>query len=66
VARGYLPLLLVLSAIWGASFMFIEVADRQLQPTTMMAARLLVSAAVLVPVLSGLLAWARRPAPVPE
>jgi drug/metabolite transporter (DMT)-like permease len=51
VARGYVPLLLVLSGIWGASFMFIEVAGRQLEPTTMMAARLLISAAVLVPVL---------------
>jgi drug/metabolite transporter (DMT)-like permease len=54
VARGYVPLLLLLGAIWGASFMFIEVADRQLQPTTLMAARLLVSAAVLLPVL---IAW---------
>jgi drug/metabolite transporter (DMT)-like permease len=44
-------MLLVLGAIWGASFMFIEVADRQLQPTTMMAARLIVSALILVPVL---------------
>jgi drug/metabolite transporter (DMT)-like permease len=34
VARGYLPLLLRLGAIWGASFMFIEVADRELAPAT--------------------------------
>ncbi len=51
MARGYLSLLLILGAIWGASFMFIEVADRQLAPTTLMAGRLLVCAAVLVPVL---------------
>jgi len=51
VGRGYVPLLLVLGAIWGASFMFIEVADRELEPTTLMAGRLLVAAAVLLPVL---------------
>ncbi|HEX9416116.1 MAG TPA: DMT family transporter, partial [Gaiellaceae bacterium] len=51
MARGYLPLLLALGAIWGASFLFIEVADRALAPTTLMAGRLLVSAAVLLPVL---------------
>jgi drug/metabolite transporter (DMT)-like permease len=51
MARGYLPTLLALGAIWGASFLFIEVAERALQPTTLMAARLLVSAAVLFPVL---------------
>jgi drug/metabolite transporter (DMT)-like permease len=51
VARGYLPLLLVLGAIWGASFMFIEIADRAFAPTTLMAGRLLVSAAVLFPLL---------------
>jgi drug/metabolite transporter (DMT)-like permease len=70
VARGYLPLLLVLGAIWGASFMFIEVADRALAPTTLMAGRLLISALVLLPVLvasSGLapaLAELRAAAPV--
>jgi drug/metabolite transporter (DMT)-like permease len=51
VVRGYVPLLLVLGAIWGASFLFIEVADRSLAPTTLMAGRLLVSTAVLFPVL---------------
>ncbi len=34
--RGYLPLLLTLAAIWGASFLFIKVAGRDFQPTTMM------------------------------
>jgi drug/metabolite transporter (DMT)-like permease len=51
MARAYLPLLLILGAIWGASFLFIEVAERALQPTTIMAGRLLLAAAVLVPVL---------------
>src|SRR5215217_5065906 len=48
--RGYVPLLFLLGTIWGASFLFIEVADRALEPTTLMGARLLVAAAVLVPV----------------
>jgi drug/metabolite transporter (DMT)-like permease len=51
MARAYLPLLLGLSAIWGASFLFIEEADKALEPTTIMAGRLLLAAAVLVPVL---------------
>jgi drug/metabolite transporter (DMT)-like permease len=51
VSRAYLPLLLILGAIWGASFLFIEVAERALQPTTIMAGRLLLASAVLVPVL---------------
>ena len=51
MGRRYVPLLLVLGAIWGASFMFIEVADRELEPTTLMAGRLLVAAAVLLPAL---------------
>jgi drug/metabolite transporter (DMT)-like permease len=51
MARAYLPLLLVLGAIWGASFMFIEVADRELEPTTLMAGRLIISAVILLPIL---------------
>jgi drug/metabolite transporter (DMT)-like permease len=51
VTRSYALLLLVLGAIWGASFLFIEVAERALQPTTIMAGRLLLASAVLVPVL---------------
>ena len=34
--RGYVPLLLLLAAIWGASFMFIKVAVDELAPTTTM------------------------------
>jgi drug/metabolite transporter (DMT)-like permease len=51
VTRAYSPVLLVLGAIWGASFLFIEVADRALEPTTLMAGRLILSAVVLLPVL---------------
>jgi drug/metabolite transporter (DMT)-like permease len=35
--------LLALAAIWGASYMFIEIALRDLEPTTLMAARLLIA-----------------------
>jgi drug/metabolite transporter (DMT)-like permease len=48
VTRGYLPLLLTLALIWGASFMFIEIALEDLEPTTLMAARIVVSAVCLV------------------
>lgn len=41
--RAYLTLLLILAAIWGASYMFIEIALRDLEPTTMMAARLVIA-----------------------
>ncbi|MBA2568572.1 MAG: DMT family transporter [Actinobacteria bacterium] len=46
--RGYIPLLLVLAAIWGSSFMFIKVAVDELAPTTTMAARLVLAAVPLV------------------
>lgn len=51
MARAYVPLLLLLGAIWGASFMFIEEALGAVEPTTLMAARLLLAAAILLPVL---------------
>jgi drug/metabolite transporter (DMT)-like permease len=51
VSRAYLPLPLILGAIWGASFLFIEEADRALQPTTIMAGRLTLAALILVPLL---------------
>ena len=46
--RGYVPLLLLLAAIWGASFMFIKIAVDELAPTTTMAARLVFSALPLL------------------
>jgi drug/metabolite transporter (DMT)-like permease len=42
--RGYAALLLLLAAIWGASFMFIKIAVDELAPTTTMALRLVFSA----------------------
>jgi drug/metabolite transporter (DMT)-like permease len=46
--RVYLGLLLSLAAIWGASFMFIEIALEDLAPTTLMAGRVVVASVVLV------------------
>lgn len=52
MSRLYLPMLLLLAAIWGASFMFIKVADRQLAPTTMMEGRILLAGLILFGVLA--------------
>jgi drug/metabolite transporter (DMT)-like permease len=46
--RAYLTLLLSLAAIWGSSYMFIEVALDDLAPTTLMFLRLLVAAMLLL------------------
>jgi len=46
--RAYLTLLLFLAAIWGSSYMFIEIALRDLEPTTLMAGRLLIASVFLV------------------
>jgi drug/metabolite transporter (DMT)-like permease len=51
VTRAYVPLLLFVAAIWGASFMFIKVAVDEIEPTPMMDLRLVLAALVLVPVL---------------
>jgi drug/metabolite transporter (DMT)-like permease len=48
VGRSYLPPLLLLSAIWGSSYMFIKVAVRDFPPAAMVELRLLLAAAVLV------------------
>lgn len=49
----YWPNLILLAAVWGASYLFIKVALEDIQPAPMMATRLLVAAAVLV----GYLVW---------
>jgi len=46
--RGYVALVLLLAAIWGASFMFIKIAVDDLAPTTTMFLRLLFSALPLL------------------
>jgi drug/metabolite transporter (DMT)-like permease len=50
--RAYLTLLLSLAAIWGASFMFIEIALEDLEPTTLMAGRCLVALVFLFAVMA--------------
>jgi drug/metabolite transporter (DMT)-like permease len=52
VTRSYAPLLLVLAAIWGASYLFIKVAVRDLEPTVMVTLRLLIAAPLLIGFLS--------------
>ena len=51
MVRGYVPLLLIVGGIWGASYLFIKVAVREIEPTAMMDLRLLLAAAVLLPIL---------------
>ena len=43
-------MIVVLSLIWGASFMFIKVADRQFDPAALVFFRVLLACAVIVPV----------------
>jgi drug/metabolite transporter (DMT)-like permease len=52
VTRSYLPLLVVLSLLWGASYLFIKVAGRDLQPAAMMLARIVLAALALLVVLA--------------
>ena len=49
--RGYVPLLAIVAAIWGASYLFIKVAVDEVEPTAMMFFRLVLASAVLLPVL---------------
>jgi drug/metabolite transporter (DMT)-like permease len=52
VTRRYLPLLLLLTGLWGSSFLFIEIALDEVEPSVLMALRLLAAALVLVPFLA--------------
>jgi drug/metabolite transporter (DMT)-like permease len=54
--------MLALSFLWGASYLFIKVAGREIEPATMMLARILIAAALLVGFLAsrGELAGLRR------
>ena len=51
MTRAYVPLLLILAAAWGASFLFIKVALDDVEPAPMMTARCFLAALVLVPFL---------------
>ena len=43
-------MLLALAAVWGASFMFIKIGDRELQPITLVGLRMALGALTLVPI----------------
>ncbi len=51
--RGYWPALLFLSALWGASYLFIKVAVEEIEPAAMIELRLILAGAVLL----GFLLW---------
>src|SRR5438445_686414 len=56
VGRRYLVMLLVVASLWGASFMFIKIAVRELAPATLIFGRIGIAAltlAVIVPLLVG-------------
>jgi drug/metabolite transporter (DMT)-like permease len=50
MSRRHLVMLLALSSIWGASFLFIKVGVRELEPATLIWVRVGLAALVLVPV----------------
>jgi len=52
MTRRYVPLLLLLTGLWGSSFLFIEIALDGVEPTVLIALRLLTAALVLVPFLA--------------
>jgi drug/metabolite transporter (DMT)-like permease len=46
-AHSYVPLLIMLAAIWGASYLFIKVGVRDFAPTTLMSLRMLIAGVAL-------------------
>jgi drug/metabolite transporter (DMT)-like permease len=52
MSRVYVPYIAALAALWGASYMFIKVADRAFEPATMIMFRLVISAALVFAVLA--------------
>ena len=52
MSRAYVPYIAALAALWGASYMFIKVAVRGFEPTTMIMFRLVISAALVFGVLA--------------
>ena len=53
MSRRDLGLLLILSAIWGSSFLFIKLGVDEVEPSVVVLGRLLVGVAVLLPLLAG-------------
>jgi drug/metabolite transporter (DMT)-like permease len=52
VSRSYVIYIGLLAAFWGASYMFIKVANRDFEPATMMLLRLVIAASLLLVVLA--------------
>src|SRR4051812_28513189 len=50
MSRRHWSMLIVLSSLWGASFMFIKIGDRELEPSTLIFLRLAIGALVLAPI----------------
>jgi drug/metabolite transporter (DMT)-like permease len=50
MSRRHLTMLLTLAALWGASFMFIKIGDRELEPITLVGFRMGLGALTLVPI----------------
>ena len=55
----YAPMLVLLAAIWGASYLFIKVAVDEIAPAPMMATRTLLAAAVLITYVVWRFGWER-------
>src|SRR5919202_1903363 len=47
---AHLVMLLALAALWGASFMFIKIGDRELDPLLLVGIRMTLGALTLVPI----------------
>ena len=52
MSRSYVIYIGLLAAFWGASYMFIKVADRAFEPATMIMLRLVIAAGLLLAVLA--------------
>jgi drug/metabolite transporter (DMT)-like permease len=57
VSRSYVIYIGLLAAFWGASYMFIKVADRAFEPAAMITFRLLLAASLLLVVLAAQRGW---------
>jgi drug/metabolite transporter (DMT)-like permease len=57
VSRSYVIYIGLLAAFWGASYMFIKVAGRAFQPTTMIMLRLLIASSLLLLALAVQRGW---------
>jgi drug/metabolite transporter (DMT)-like permease len=59
MSRSYVIYIGLLAAFWGASYMFIKVADRAFEPTAMITFRLLIASGLLLAVLFAQRGWHR-------